>query len=383
MIIRKATKMLLRLAEQFPAVLILGPRQCGKTTLVKSLGIGRYFDLELHSDRQVFEGDLELVLRRLAGPLILDEAQLVPSLFPVLRGLIDENRREKGRFYLLGSVTPELVEGISESLAGRVGILALTPFIYSEINTATAATLEELWRQGGYPDAFLASDSLTWQLMFENYFRTFIERDVPRSGLAFTPQQMRRFMTMLAHLHGGLLNASDVGRSLGISYHTVQKALDILEGHFLTRRLQPYHANVGKRLVKAPKVYIRDTGLLHYLLGIDTAEALLCSPARGRSWEGFIMEQLIAKETLQRPGAQYYFYRTHTGIEIDLIMERGSKRIGYECKCAISVSKGDTTGLQKGIEDGVIHEGYVIYQGKLRFPLTEKIQAVPASDFVS
>lgn len=372
--------MLYRLAQQFPSVLILGPRQCGKTTLVKSLNIGQYFDLELSSDRQVFEGDPELALRQIKGPLLLDEAQLLPELFPVLRGLIDEQRHAAGRFYLLGSVTPELVQGISESLAGRVGILELTPFIFREVATDNHVPLHALWLRGGYPDAFLASDSMAWQLMFENYFRTFIERDVPRAGLAFSPQQMRRFMTMLAHLHGGLLNASDLGRSLGISYHTVQKALDILEGHFLIRCLQPYHTNLGKRLVKAPKVYLRDSGLLHYLLGIDSEQQLLCSPARGRSWEGFAIEQLISKEALEHPGSQFHFYRTHTGVEIDLIIERGQKRMGYECKCAASVSTGDATGLRKGMEDGVIHEGYIIYQGNRNFPLADKIQAIPATE---
>lgn len=378
MINRKYNVILQRLSEQFPAILILGPRQCGKTTLAKSLGIGKYFDLELNSDRQVFDGDPELALRRLAKPLILDEAQLLPELFPVLRGLIDENRHDTGQFYLLGSVTPELVQGISESLAGRVGILELTPFLFPEI-ASEESTLDALWIRGGYPDAFLAADAMAWQFMFENYFRTFIERDVPRSGLAFSPQQMRRFMTMLAHIHGGLLNASDLGRSLGVSYHTVQKALDILEGHFLTRRLQPYHVNLGKRLVKSPKVYLRDSGLLHYLLGIDSEEGLLSSPTRGRSWEGFIIEQLINMEALQHRGSQFYFYRTQTGMEIDLIIERGQQRIGYEIKCASSVSKGDIKGLRQGLADGIIHDAHIIYQGTHNFPLTEQIHALPAA----
>jgi predicted AAA+ superfamily ATPase len=219
--------------------------------------------------------------------------------------------------------------------------------------------------------------------MFANYFRTFIERDVPRSGLSFSAPEMRRFMTMLGHLHGGLLNASDVGRSLGISYHTVQKALDILEGHFLARRLAPYHANVGKRLVKAPKVYLRDSGLLHYLLGIDGEESLLSSPARGRSWEGFVIEQLIGMEALLRCGSRYYFYRTHTGVEIDLVIDRGQKRIGYEFKCAASVSPEDAAGLRQGLADGIIQEGFVVYQGGHTFPLAETITAVPAASALS
>jgi len=371
------------LARQFPAILILGPRQCGKTTLAKGLIGGRYFDLELNSDRQVFETDPEMALRRLAGPLILDEAQLLPSLFPVLRALIDEERDSFGRFYLLGSVSPELVKGISESLAGRVGVLDLTPFLYGEIQSTALDSLDHLWLRGGYPDAFLAADTQAWQFMFENYFRTFIERDVTRSGLAFSPQEMRRFMIMLSHLHGGLLNASDLGRSLGISYHTVQKAIDILEGYFLVRRLAPYHANVGKRLVKAPKIYLRDSGLLHYLLGVSSADGLFSLPSRGRSWEGFVIEQLIAVEELMRRGSQFYFYRTQTGVEIDLLIDRGQKRTGYEIKCADSVSSDDLTGLRQGIIDGVIHEGMVIYHGNRTFPLSDSITAIPATQALS
>jgi len=385
MIKRASIQLLQRLALQFPAVLILGPRQCGKTTLAKDVIGGRYFDLELNSDRQVFEGDPELALRQLSGPIILDEAQIMPSLFPVLRALIDDKRDEAGRFYLLGSVSPELVKGISETLAGRVGVLDLTPLLYGEVLGAGGAAdpLDSLWLRGGYPQAFLANDTGAWQFMFENYFRTFIERDVTRIGLAFSPQEMRRFMTMLAHLHGGLLNASDLGRSLGVSYHTVQKAMDILEGFFLARRLTPYHANVGKRLVKAPKVYLRDSGLLHYLLGISSVEGLLSSPNRGRSWEGFVIEQLIAAEELVRRGSQYHYYRTQTGVEIDLLIDRGQKRVGYEIKCAASVSPADTVNLRKGIVDGIIHEGFIVYHGDRAFPVSEAISAVPAVDALS
>lgn len=379
MIARSSVSVLSALAGQFPAVLILGPRQCGKTTLAKEVIGGRYFDFELNSDRQMFEADPELALRRLAGPLILDEAQLLPSLFPVLRALIDEARDSFGRFYLLGSVSPELVKGISESLAGRVGILDLTPFLYREVETTSQDPLDHLWLRGGYPDAFLATNTQIWQFMFENYFRTFIERDVTRSGLAFSPQEMRRFMIMLSHLHGGLLNASDLGRSLGISYHTVQKAIDILEGYFLVRRLAPYHANIGKRLVKASKIYLRDSGVLHYLLGVSSADGLLSLPVRGRSWEGFVIEQLIAAEDLTRRGSQFYFYRTQTGVEIDLLIDRGQKRTGYEIKCSTSVTLDDLRGLRQGLADGIIHDGVVIYHGSRAFPLSSNITAMPAN----
>jgi predicted AAA+ superfamily ATPase len=382
MITRAFVGKLRQLAAQFPAVLILGSRQCGKTTLAKEVIGGRYFDLELNSDRQVFESDPELVLRRLAGSIIFDEAQIMPSLFPVLRALIDEDRTAVGRFYLLGSVSPELVKGISESLAGRVGVLDLTPFLYQEVRATGPDALNALWLRGGYPQAFLAADTVAWQYMFENYFRTFIERDVTRSGLAFTPQEMRRFMTMLAHLHGGLLNASDLGRSMGISYHTVQKAIDVLDAYFLVRQLMPYHANIGKRLVKAPKVFLRDSGLLHYLLGISSDEGLLSSPARGRSWEGFVIEQVMAAEELRRRGSQFHFYRTQTGVEIDLIIDRGQERIGVEIKCAASVSASDTVNLRQGLADGIIHRGVVVYPGTRAFPVTETITVLPATEVV-
>lgn len=184
---------------------------------------------------------------------------------------------------------------------------------------------------------------------------------------------------MLAHLHGGLLNASDLGRSLGVTYHTVGHYLDILEGHFLIRRLQPWAANLGKRLVKTPKIYVRDSGLLHYLLGIRSERDLLQSPRRGASWEGCLVEQLIALEKLHHAGSQFWFYRTRTGVEIDLIVERGGRRMGYEFKCTASVSPSDASGLIAGLADGVITEGFVIYFGARRYPLVAGIEALPAT----
>lgn len=183
-------------------------------------------------------------------------------------------------------------------------------------------------------------------------------------------------MGMLAHQHGGLFNASDLGRSLGVSYHTIASYLDLIEGHFLIRRLSPYFANIKKRIVKSPKVYIRDSGVLHYLLGISSERSLLESPKRGSSWEGFMIEQIIAREMLQSTGSLFYFYRTHAGAEIDLIIDRGTERIGYEFKCSVSVSKRDWTNLQTGIDDGVIHKGFVVYMGERDFPVAEPIRVV-------
>jgi predicted AAA+ superfamily ATPase len=367
----------MRLAEQFPAVLILGPRQCGKTTLARHFLHGTYFDLERPSDHQVFAGDVELALSRLDEPLILDEAQTVPQLFSVLRSIIDQKRDRTGRFYLLGSVNPALVRQVSESLAGRVGIVELTPFLYAEV-AGPDLDLGNYWLRGGYPDACREADEQRRVRWHEHYVQALVERDLARHGLKTSPFEIRRFLGMLAHLHGGLLNASDLGRSLGVSYHTVGSYLDILEGHFLIRRLQPWSANLGKRLVKSPKIYVRDSGLLHYLLGIRNDRDLLQSPRRGASWEGCLAEQIIALEKLHHAGSQFWFYRTHAGAEIDLLIERGGQRIGYEFKCASAVGRSDASGLKAALTDGVIAEGSVVYFGTRRYPLEDHIEALPA-----
>jgi predicted AAA+ superfamily ATPase len=375
MIKRQAEIIVRELAQQFPAVLILGPRQCGKTTLARHFLTGEYFDLERPSDQQIFADDIEFALRRFKAPLIFDEAQMLPDLFPVLKSMIDLDRQQNGRFYLLGSVNPVLIKHISESLAGRVGIIELTPFLFSEI-TYLKIELPDFWLRGGFPDALKEKESSRWQRWQENYIRTFIERDIPRFGVKISALEVRRLMGMLAHQHGGLLNASDLGRSLGISYHTIGNYLDLMEGHFLVRRLSPYFPNIKKRIVKSAKVYIRDSGVLHYLLGISSERSLLESPKRGSSWEGFLIEQIISRETLQKAGSLFYFYRTHAGAEIHLVIDRGSERIGYEFKCSVSIGKRDWANLRAGIDEGVIHRGVVVYMGDRNFPVTEQINVV-------
>lgn len=383
MIPRSAQPRLKKLASGFPAVIMLGPRQCGKTTLARHFVDGRYFDLEKPSDLQIFTGDIEYALRQLKGPLILDEAQTLPPLFPVLRALIDESRRANGRFFLLGSVSPELVRSISETLAGRVGILELTPFLLSEVAGRRGVKVETLWLRGGFPDAFLARDAQEWQAWQESYVRTFIERDVARHRLTLSSSDVRRLMTMLAHSHGGVLNYSGLGRSLGYSYHTVQSLLDLLEGYFLVRRLAPYHVNLGKRLVKAPKAYIRDSGVLHHLLGIGDLEALITSPARGNSFEGFMIEQIIALENQHASGSGFYFFRTHAGAEIDLLIDRGQTRIGFEFKAGASTTPRDWEHLQAGIADKVIDKGLLVYNGTRAFSASDKIRIVPAAEILA
>ena len=371
-----------RMADQFPAVLILGPRQCGKTTLAKEWIKGSYFDLEKPSDYTVFADDPELALRRLTDVLILDEAQQLPAIFSVLRSVIDEDRRRNGRFYLLGSVNPSLIQQVSESLAGRVGMVELTPFLYGEVVNETDS-LDAYWLRGGYPDVCLEVDAEKRTTWFDQYVQALVQRDLAGYGLKTSPQEMRRFLGMLAHVHGGLLNASELGRSLGVTYHTIHHHLDILEGHYLIRRLQPWHANLGKRLVKSPKVYIRDSGLLHYLLGIRTDRDLLQSPRRGLSWEGMLIENMIGLEQMESIGSQFWFYRTQAGTEIDLIVDRSSERIGYEFKCGVSVSRNDAYGLRAGLMDGIITQGRVVYAGERRFALTDEIEALPAAEIIA
>ncbi len=382
MINRLAESLVHELAGQFPVVLILGPRQCGKTTLARHFLKGEYFDLEKPSDLQIFLGDIELALRRFDEPLIIDEAQILPDLFPVLRALIDEDRRQNGRFYLLGSVNPSLIKRISESLAGRVGMVELTPFLFAETVDLEIA-LPAYWLKGGYPDALRERNESRWQRWQENFVRTFIERDIPRVGVKISPIQMRGLMGMISHHHGGVLNASELGRSLGISYHTVNDYLDILEGHYLIRRLSPYHANIGKRIVKSAKIYIRDTGLLHHLLGVSTERTLLESPKRGSSWEGLMIEQIIALEQLQKAGSQFFFFRTYAGAEIDLIVDRGHERTGYEFKCSFSADRKDWASLVRGVGDGIIHEGFLVYLGERSYPVSEKVEVVGAERFLT
>ena len=380
MINRICIKKLKSLKEVFPAILIIGPRQAGKTTLTRHFIQGEYYDLEKPSDLQVFLADIELALKSIPKPLIIDEAQQLPLLFNVLRSIIDENRKENGQYYILGSVNPLLVKNISESLAGRVGILELTPFLYVEIKALK--NFDELWLKGGFPDSLLTSNNENSSLWLENYISTFIERDMIRHGINFSPNQIRIFLGMLANIHGNILNSSEIGKSMGISYHTVNKYLDILESYFLIRRLQPYFVNIKKRLVKSPKFYFRDSGILHSILGLNSKRNLLESPKRGNSWEGFIIEQIINYEQLNNK-PNFYYYRSHAGLEVDLIIERSAtKRIGIEIKLAASLSRRDYSNLHSLIEDGIIEEGFVLYKGNRAFSLSTNIQAIPADMYI-
>lgn len=320
---RQSAPFLRAAAQAFPVVVILGARQVGKTTLARSaFPAHRYFDLEDPRTAERFRRDVRFEIDE-AGALpgaILDEAQAVPEVFAALRGAADAARDRNGRFVVLGSAQPALVRGASESLAGRAAVIELDPLCAQEAAAGTAPQgWRALWLKGGFPDA-LNGDSRAW---WEAYLRLVLERDLPQYGVSADPVFMRRVLTMLAHQHGGLLNLSALGNSLGVSHHTVQRHLDVLESIYLVRRLPPYFRNIGKRLTKAPKVYLRDSGLLHHLLNISTRDELANHPSRGASWEGFVIEDLLRREKAVNAGTQAFFWRTAAGAEIDLVLDRG------------------------------------------------------------
>jgi hypothetical protein len=368
------------LLRRFPTVTVLGPRQCGKTTFIRqALPDWTYLDLERPSDAAPLLADPEARLEQLGDHVILDEAQRVPGLFPVLRGLIDRRRQGKGRFVLLGSASPSLVQGISESLAGRTAFLDLPPFRWDEVQRRRAkGGLKALWLRGGFPEAFLQANDARRHDWLEAYTRAFIERDLPGMGIEVSAAQMRKLWTMLAHANGGLWNASQLAASLGVSYHTVNRYVDILERAFLVRKLPPYFANLGKRLVKSPKLYFLDTGLLHYFLGITTSSGLDTHPARGASFEAFVVDQLISAYRRVAPASQPYFWRTAQGDEVDLLVDVGPRRVPFEVKLHSAPGRDDVPGLRRCVADLGLPRGYVLYPGSERYSLGDGVIALPA-----
>ena len=385
MIRRRYDTLLRRLLRAFPVVTVLGPRQSGKTTFIRqALPRWTHLDLDRPSEATPLAADPEARLAQLRDRIVFDEAQRVPALFPVLRGVIDRYRARKGRFVLLGSASPSLVTAISESLAGRTAILDLTPFRWDEVAGRRAAgDLGTLWFRGGFPEAFLQRDDrrrLDWA---EAYTRTFIERDLALLGIGVSASQMRRLWTLLAHANGGLWNASQVAASLGISYHTVNRYVDILEQTFLVRKLPPYFANIGKRLVKSPKVYFRDTGLLHFFLGIHSPSALDVHPSRGTSWEAFIIDHLVSAYTRETTGARPHFWRTAQGDEVDLLVEWGEKRIPFEVKLHSAPSVDDARGLVRCMRDLKLPRGYIVYPGRASYSVAPGIVTLPAGEILA
>jgi hypothetical protein len=364
-----------------PAVVLLGPRQCGKSTLARALarrGPATIFDLERISDARRLEAAPEEdlgALQRGPGLIVIDEVQRQPALYSLLRPLLDDRSR-RARYLLLGSASPELVRGVSESLAGRAGFVDLTPFLAGEA-ARSDTRLRRLWLRGGFPRSFLArSDvaSLDWR---EAYLRALLERDVPAVRPGLDALSMRNLLGMLAHLHGGLLNAAELASGLSISAQTVIRYLEVLEGLFIVRRLQPYFANIGKRLTKSPKVYVRDTGVLHALLGLGDIDALRRHPKLGASWEGFVLEQLVGALALLGEKPRVFFWRTHGGAEVDLLLELRGRLLPIEVKLSGAPVPG--RGLLECMEDLSLPTGFVIHGGAAAFPLGRQVFALPAS----
>lgn len=355
-----------------PITALLGPRQVGKTTIARAFGRPRqaiFFDLESQPDVRRLANP-ELVLGSIEGLIVIDEVQMMPELFSVLRVLVDrpDNRT---RFLILGSASPKLVKNVAETLAGRVEFIELPGFNLAEVG---ANTWETLWMRGGFPRSFLAEtedDSVAWR---EGFIRTFLERDIPQLGITIAAPTMRRFWTMLAHYHGQTWNASEIARSLGLSDKTVNAYVDIFTGTFMMRQLQPWYVNVGKRQVKAPKIYLRDTGVLHTLLSLSDWSSLLAYPRVGASWEGFALEQVL--QTVRVPEA--YFWATHGGAELDLLFFYRGRSYGVEAK--FSEAPVVTRSMRIALADLDLDHLWIVHPGPHSYPIDDKISSIALRD---
>jgi len=382
---RKEQTELLALLDRHPAVGLLGPRQVGKTTLALEIARTRpsvYLDLESPADRAKL-AEPELYFASQAGMLIiLDEIQRMPELFQVLRGVIDKGRRagrKTGQFLILGSASVELLRQSSESLAGRIAYRELTPLLADEIGDAGHKVFESLWVRGGFPESWRAGNdahSMEWR---REFIRTYLERDVPQLGPRIPAETLRRFWTMLAHEQGGLFNAAKLAAALGLSGQTVSRYLDLMTDLLLVRRLSPWSQNVGKRLVRSPKAYVRDSGLTHALLGLPTLDDLLGHPVAGQSWEGMVIENLIAAA----PGdTKAWFYRTAAGAELDLVLElQGGQLWAVEIKRGLSPRLSH--GFHYAVADIKPSASWVVYAGAERYPLGVGAEAVSLVELMS
>jgi hypothetical protein len=358
-----------RKLRENPVVMLLGPRQCGKTTLARELAATRkatYFDLESPSAFGLM-ADPFTALSGLRGLVIIDEAQRQPGLFPVLRVLADRPRTP-ARILLLGSASPELSRQGSESLAGRVGFVEMRGFTANEVETKHA---DRLWLRGGFPRSFLARNDAESMERRLDFVQTFLERDLSQLGFRMSPRVMSRFWTMLAHYHGQIWNASEIAASMGVSYHTANSYLDALEQTFMVRRVLPWHENVGKRLVKSPKIYFRDSGILHALQRTGTMHELMHHPKSGASWEGFVIEELVSRLKLR----EVYFYNVHSGAELDLFFLYKGERIGVEVK------REDAPRMTKSnhiaMADLKLDALRIIHPGEARYTLAPNVECVP------
>lgn len=375
------------LLDEFPAVGVLGPRQIGKTTLAELIAGSIdpepiYLDLENPLDVAKLS-DADAYFEAHKGKLIiLDEVHRVPELFPVLRGVIDRRRKQgmrTGQFLILGSASLDLLKQSSETLAGRIAYRDLSGFVINEVEETGITAQNRLWLRGGFPDSFLARNDLSSFRRRLNFINTYLERDIPQFGPRIPTVLLRRLWTMLAHHQGGQLNTAQLSASLDIALPTVKRYVELLEDLFLIRTLRPWSGNVGKRLVKTPKVYIRDSGLAHALLNLATLDDLLGHPVSGHSWEGFVIENLMSVLPL---GMTAWYYRTSAGAEIDLVLERGAtERYAIEIKRSLSPSL--SKGFYLGCEDIGAEKRYVVYPGNEKFPLAKDVIAIPLAEMVT
>ncbi len=367
--LRKAVDDALR---RSPVVILTGPRQCGKTTLARELVSAdseNYFDLEDPASLARLDQPMT-ALRPLSGLVVIDEVQRLPELFPALRVLVDRSPAS-AQFLILGSASGALLRQTSESLAGRAERVVMGGFTLGEVGGLEA---DVLWRRGGLPRSFLAereTDSVSWRSQF---IQTMMERDLPQWGVRVPAVALRRFWTILAHYHGQVWNATDPAASMGVGTKAVRHYLDLLTDAYMIRQLQPWHANLRKRQVKAPKVYVRDTGLLHQLLGIATAAELHTHPKLGASWEGFAIEQVLARE----PHDDAYFWATQQGAEIDLVLRRGDRLLGVECKRVDAPRM--TPSVRIALEDLGLERVVVVYPGERRYAVAERVEAAPLEE---
>lgn len=369
-----------RLFEDFPVVAIVGPRQVGKTTLAQQLAANRpsrrttvRFDLESPRDLARLD-DPMLTLEPLRGLVILDEIQRLPEVFPILRVLADRPRKP-ARFLVLGSASPDLLQQTSETLAGRIAYHELQGFRLNEVGSRD---LSKLWLRGGFPRSYLAASNARSMQWREELIRTFLERDLPQLGIRIAAPTLRRFWTMMAHYHGQIWNASDLARALGADYKTAQRYLDVLTSTFVVRALRPYHANIKSRQVKSPKVYVVDSGMLHALLGLASRRDLEGHPKVGASWEGFLIEQVCAVLHVRPEHA--YFWATHSGAELDLVIERGGKLHGFEFKRTVAPTV--TRSMQTALDTLDLASLTLVHAGADSFRLRRGVQAVGAARLV-
>jgi len=359
---------ILNFFEIFPVVALLGPRQVGKTTLAKQFDSIAFFDSENPIDFNRLQNPM-LALGGFKGLIVIDEIQALPSLFSVIRHLVDRDPQKK--FLILGSSSPQLIQSTSESLAGRIGFIEMHGFSTNEIQD-----IRNLWMRGGFPKSYLASTNEISHIWREEYIRTFLERDIPNLGIKIPPRTMRQFWQMIAHYHAQIVNFSEIGKSFGINDMTVRRYLDILNGTFMIRYLEPWFVNVSKRVVKSPKLILRDSGIYHTLIGIKNFEELEINPKMGASWEGFVLEEII--RFLNHQKIQPYFYRTHGGTELDLYFSTGNVRIGIEIK--FNEAPRVTKSMREAIKDLILTKLYIFNPGNDRYSIEDNIEVLGVKD---